>query len=223
MKDRIPYGKIDPEIRDLIKSLNDSSIVKTYSSCAGHGDDKKAKIIFKPVNDKWNTLKDKILNRSNQLSDMNFNIYEWHRIGGIDWILEIYAHPRDRRNLFLKEKSIRSVLNRGFEIIIKIIEECGCKAKGDNIASRCPMHGDKIKESEVNGIREIELKNPYIMTGICGHFENDLYIVVEKLRFSSHSVGFYGKSFQIMSGGDVQSRGYKWINYTLKNGNGTKS
>lgn len=125
MKEIIHYERIDPEIRDLVKSLNESGIVKTYSSCSGHGEDQKAQIIFMPVDYRWNILKAKILNISNQLSDLNFNIYEWHRIDGVDWILEIYAHPRNRKDLSLQKNKIRNILNRGFEIITEIIKKLG--------------------------------------------------------------------------------------------------
>lgn len=110
-----------------------------------------------------------------------------------------------------------------------VVYGCGCTAKGDNIAGNCPIHGDKIvnhsgtlNRGEETRIREITLENPYIMSGITGHFENDEYMMVEKVRFDKNKVGFYGKMYQINSEGEADFRGRVWINFRLRSGNVTK-
>ncbi len=123
MARKILYKNIDQDIRSLAKTLNESGIVKTYASCAGHGSDTAAEIIFKPVDiSRWALLKEKLLQLSDQLPDANINIYEWHRIGGIDWVLEVQAHPRNRQSLEFEESEVREVLNGTFELIEKTIK-----------------------------------------------------------------------------------------------------
>lgn len=114
----IPYERIDKEIRPLVRALNESGIVRTFGSCEGHGDDKTAAIIFNPIDDwKWGKIKLQILNLSNNLPDLNINIYQWHRLGGIDWVMEFEAHSTNRENLEFQRKRVREDLNRGFQLV----------------------------------------------------------------------------------------------------------
>lgn len=74
----------------------------------------------------------------------------------------------------------------------------------------------------MDDVREVSLENPYILSGITGHFENDEYMMVERIRFDDSSVGFYGKMYQINCEGEADSRGKGWMNFRLKYGNFTK-
>ena len=80
----ISYERINGKIRPLIRVLNESGL-EISAICQDYIDDKRATIILYPVNE----IKYRILNLSDKLSDINIDIFQWHRLIGLKLILRI--------------------------------------------------------------------------------------------------------------------------------------
>ncbi len=98
----IPYHNIDPEIKSLVRVLNDSEVIRTLGCCTGHGYEKVASIIFYVVDlDKWINLLKYLLFLNTQLKDVNIEVIQRHRLDPemkycVNWELVIEVHPRNK-------------------------------------------------------------------------------------------------------------------------------
>ncbi|WDU82291.1 hypothetical protein [Caloramator sp. Dgby_cultured_2] len=122
---KIPYEKIDVELRPLIYELNKTNCLVTIGCCIGHGLTYTSEIFFKVTDEnKWIKLMLRLLELNSELKECNINIYQWHRLSYdglyfVDWKLEIEVHPRNKEAK--EEESIRilRIKKRLFKRLLK--------------------------------------------------------------------------------------------------------
>jgi len=125
----IPYEYIDPEIRDLVRVLNETSCIVTTGSCIGHGTNPVAEIVFNVIDDEaWHSLLPCILAVNYHLDYANVEVYQWHRLSPdgeylVDWILRVQVHPRNREVTCSEEERIRHYKEMAIESLILEIDK----------------------------------------------------------------------------------------------------
>jgi len=121
----IPYDNIDPEIRPLIKALNNTSCIVTVGCCIGHSLDPISSVIFYVVDEmEWRKCMLDILRLNSEIREANIEIYQWYRMGDndrclVDWKIELQVHPRNSEISEPEEQRIARI-KQG--VISKIVE-----------------------------------------------------------------------------------------------------
>lgn len=131
MKKEIPYKKIDIELRELIKVLNNINCIFTIGCCIGHTKISTSDIFFKVTDiKKWDKYIIKLLELNYRLKESNIDIYEWHRLDSNknkikDWVLKLEVHPRNEEANESEEDRVLRIKKYTIQEIIKTIEKAG--------------------------------------------------------------------------------------------------
>jgi hypothetical protein len=126
----IPYDKIDPEMRDLIRVMNEYDCVETTGCCFGHGTDLAASVIFNlyEEEDGWGDLRYNILSVNERLDYANIEVSERFYLDGrgnlrSNWVLRIEAHPRNKEVNIAEEDRVGLFKTKAIAELVKMLEE----------------------------------------------------------------------------------------------------
>lgn len=127
---KIPYDKIDPEMRDLIRAMNEYDCIETTGCCFGHGTDLAASVIFNLYDeeDGWGDLRYNILSVNECLDYANIEVSERFYLDGLgilrsDWVLRIEAHPRNKEVNIAEEDRVGLFKTKAIAELVKMLEE----------------------------------------------------------------------------------------------------
>jgi hypothetical protein len=62
----------------------------------------------------------------------------------------------------------------------------------------------------------IDLDNEQILSGLTGHFADDMYMMVDSIEVDGKGVKYHGQKFQIMSDGHAEPRGTGYVHGRIK-------
>lgn len=126
----IPYDKIDPEMRDLIREMNEYDCIETTGCCFGHGTQPAAEVIFDVIDEEggWGGLRYDILSLNQRLNYANIEVSERFYIddyGNLrsDWVLRIEAHPRNKEMNTMEEDRVRRVKLQAIAELVRVLKE----------------------------------------------------------------------------------------------------
>lgn len=147
----VPYDKIDPELRSLVRELNLTRCVQTIGCCIGHGTNPVADIIFDVIEPRaWHSLMNDLLWVGRELPKANMDIYQWHRLTPegtliVDWVLRIEAHPRSQSSNVAEDLRVLQVKNEAILATILTVKEWQSRSSANTVAltgeiHRCSTH-----------------------------------------------------------------------------------